>query len=324
MLRDSLTTSKSRPVRYGIAVLLTAVATLLRMALTPLIGEYAIPYTIFFPAVLLSAWHGGLGAAVLTVLLSTASTFWFFVYPARSLQIPNPIDRVALLVFLVVGFGMGLLSRSQKAAQERAATEASLRRRAELDERSERERFETTLASIGDGVIATNPEGHVSFMNGVAEILTGWKRDEALGKPVETVFRILSEDTGEAVQIPALLALQQGGIVDLPHHTMLVARDGKEISVDDSGALIVDPAGRTSGAVLVFRDITESRRLEKEREESTRTALQLAAIVESSGDAILSKNLNLRITSWNRAAEQMFGYMASETIGRSVTMSTLR
>ena len=323
MLRDSLshslTTTRSRPVRYGIAILLAAVATLLRLAFTPLIGEYAIPYTIFFPAVLLSAWYGGLGAAVLTVLLSTASAFWFFVYPARTLQIPDPIDRIALLVFLVVGFGMGLLSRSQKAALERAAREASQRRRAELDERLERERFETTLASIGDGVIATNPQGHVSFMNAVAETLTGWKRDEALGKPVETVFRIVGEDTRKPVQIPAVLAMQQGGIVDLPQHTILVARDGKEIPVDDSGSLIMDSEGRPSGAVLIFRDITERRRVEREREASTRTAHQLAAIVESSDDAILSKDMDLRIASWNRSAQRMFGYMASEVVGQPVT-----
>ena len=114
-----------------------------------------------------------------------------------------------------------------------------------------------------------NPQGQVTFMNTVAERLTGWKRDEAFGKPVETVFRIVSEDTRKPAQIPAVLALQQGGIVDLAQHTMLIARDGKEIPVDDSGALIVDPAGRTSGSVLVFRDITGRRRVEREREEST-------------------------------------------------------
>jgi PAS domain S-box-containing protein len=117
-----------------------------------------------------------------------------------------------------------------------------------------------------------------------------------------------------------LRAIQKEQIVTLEDHTLLIAKDGSETPVEDSGSLIRDVGGTARGAVLVFRDVTERRRIEMEKRESSRVAHQLAAIVESCDDAILSKDLNLSITSWNRAAERMFGYTASEAIGQSVQL----
>src|SRR5919198_1697116 len=152
-----------------------------------------------------------------------------------------------------------------------------------------REWFQTTLASIGDAVLATDSQGRVTFLNPVAARLTGWPEAEALGQDITEVFRIVNEYTRQAVENPVTRVLREGTVVGLANHTLLIARDGVEHPIDDSGAPIHDPQGRLVGVVLVFRDITERRRAE---EAHTR----LAAIVESSEDAIISKTLNGIIT----------------------------
>lgn len=119
-----------------------------------------------------------------------------------------------------------------------------------------------TLGSIGDGVIATDEAGRVRFMNSLAEQLTGWTQAEALARDVGEVFKIVEDKTRQPVPNPALEALAKGEIVTLTKNTILIAKSGSECPIDDSAAPIRDVSGRVSGAVLVFRDITERRRLE--------------------------------------------------------------
>ena len=182
-----LTRRRSWPFAITIALLATLAATAVRLALSPLIGDYALPVTIFFPAVLISGWYGGLRAGLLCVLLSTTAAGYFFTYPPHTFRISDLTDQITLLIFVVVGVGIAFLSQSKRNALQRADEEASSRKDAELAERGQRQRFETTLASIGDGVIATDADGNISFMNTVAEVLTGWKQEEASGRPVEAI-----------------------------------------------------------------------------------------------------------------------------------------
>ena len=122
----------------------------------------------------------------------------------------------------------------------------------------------TTLRSIGDAVITTDVNGSVTFMNPVAESLTGWRQKDAVRRPLKDVFNIIDEHTGEQIEDPVTRVLRDGVAVGLANNTVLIAKDGTKRSIDDSGAPIKDCKGNIMGVVLVFRDITEKRRAERE------------------------------------------------------------
>lgn len=123
----------------------------------------------------------------------------------------------------------------------------------------QRETLRVTLASIGDGVISTDTQGRVVFLNAEAEALTGWKTEEAEGKRLERIFNIVHEETRQPVDNPASAALRDGVVVGLAHHTLLVGKDGVERPIDDIAAPIRDSQGRVAGVVLIFRDVSEDR-----------------------------------------------------------------
>jgi PAS domain S-box-containing protein len=187
------------------------------------------------------------------------------------------------------------------------------RRRVQAAVHEQRERLHVTLASIGDAVLVTDSQGRVTFLNPVAAALTGWSEAEALGKDIAQVFPIVNEYTGQAVETPIARVMREGMVVGLANHTLLLAKDGVERPIDDSAAPIRDPQGRLLGVVLVFRDITARRQAEEAQ-------VRLAALVESSEDAIIGKTLEGIITSWNQGAEQIYGYRAEDVIGRSLAL----
>jgi len=158
------------------------------------------------------------------------------------------------------------------------ARNLAIRQRASEVLHAERERFRTTLTSIGDAVMVADAQGRVTLLNPVAEALTGWDAD-ALGQPVEAVFRILNEATREPVENPVGKVLREGAVVGLGNHTVLIGRDGRERPIDDSGAPIRDGRGRVVGVVLVFRDITERRAVERRLHENDRRKDEFLAML---------------------------------------------
>ena len=178
--------------------------------------------------------------------------------------------------------------------------------------RRERETLEVTLKSIGDAVIVTDVTGRVTFLNTVAERITGWSMADARDQPFEKIFRIVNEFSGKPVEHPVAKVLETGGIVGLANHTILITRDGRRIPIDDSGAPVRLENGELIGIVVVFRDVTERKRAELAR-------AWLAAIVESSDDAIAGKTLDGIVTSWNPAASRLFGYEPDEIVGKPIT-----
>jgi len=171
-----------------------------------------------------------------------------------------------------------------------------------------------TLSSIGDGVITTDTAAHITFMNPVAEAITGWSLEQADGVPLETVFKIVNEKTRRKVQNPASRALRNGVIVGLANHTLLIAKDGSEHPIDDSAAPIRDAKGKVSGVVLVFRDVTERRKADQILRESEE---RFRLLVEGVKDyAIFMLDSEGRVVTWNTGAERIKGYKPTEIIGR--------
>ena len=178
----------------------------------------------------------------------------------------------------------------------------------------EREQWlSTTLRSIGDGVIATDAQGVVTLMNPVAEDLTGWEEAEAVGKPLEGIFCIVNEQTGERVESPVARVLREGVVVGLANHTLLIARDGTGRPIADSGAPMQDEAGKIIGAVMVFRDITARRRAERAVEEAREFAEN---IVETVREPLVVLDADLRVVSANRPFHQTFQVTPAETKGQ--------
>jgi PAS domain S-box-containing protein len=163
-----------------------------------------------------------------------------------------------IYIFLGLGVGSGLALFTLRRIE---AVAASFEESGRALEESER-RWVTTLASIGDAVMAVDKDGRVTFLNAVATDLTGWQPEDALGQPIQNVFHIVNEQTRIPAEDIVNRVLNDGRVAELANHTALLAKDGREIPIADSAAPIFDSNGETTGVVLVFRDVTERRRAE--------------------------------------------------------------
>ncbi len=295
-----------RPVAaYSVALAALVAAVLLRWLLDPVLGDF-LPLVTLFAAVAAAVWVGGYRPALLVATVGYLVCDYLFVEPRGSLAFHftrNLVGLIAYIVTCAIIIGIGEAMRvAQRRAQERWET------------------LQVTFASIGDAVITTDAGGRITYLNPVAESVTGWRQDEAVGQPLDVVFRIINEQTRQPVENPALRALREGVIVGLANHTTLITKDGTEQPIDDSAAPIQDERGQVSGCVLIFRDITERKQAEQQNAERLATARLLASIVESSEDAIIRISRAGTIESWNAAAQGVFGYTAEQAVGRHISL----
>ena len=220
------------------------------------------------------------------------------------------------LVGVMAMFARKPLSHATLEAMSSVANGIALgveRKAAEEGRRQQQEWLRVTLASIGDAVIATDTEGNVTFLNPIAERLTGWRQKEAEGQPLATVFPIFNEQTEKPVENPVEKVLREGGIVGLANHAVLRARDGTQKPIDDSAAPIRDGAGRLLGVVLIFRDVTEQRRAEHELRASE---ARKGAILDTALDCIITMDHEGNVVEFNPAAERAFGHRRERVIGK--------
>ncbi len=168
------------------------------------------------------------------------------------------------------------------------------------------------ITSIGDAVITTDTNGDVNFLNEVAQSMTGWTQEGALGKPIEAVFKIVNEETRLATENPATRALRDGVVVGLANHTLLIAKDGTERPIDDSAAPTLDAAGEITGVALVFRDVSQRKRLERQVQEAREYADNILATLR---DPFLVLDKDLRVVTANHAFYENFQVAQEDTQG---------
>lgn len=171
-----------------------------------------------------------------------------------------------------------------------------------------------TLSSIGDAVITTDLAGRVTFLNPVAEFLTGWTQ-EAVGQPLDSVIRIINEESRQPVEIPTVEALREDRTFNLASHSLLIAKDGTERSISDSAAPITNERGEVAGVVLIFRDITERRKTERALDKALGYADDIIATLR---EPFVVLDSDLRVKTANRSFYDTFRVTKGDTENRLV------
>jgi PAS domain S-box-containing protein len=261
-------------LRYGGAIVAVILATLIRLAFDGLL-ETRLPFTTYFIAVILVASYFGLGPALLAVALGALAGDYFFIAPKNSLGITEPSNVLQLVAFCLLSSGVTLLIRYIQRARRRAEESA-------LALAENREQLSTILSNIGDAVIATDSDGRVTFMNGVAQSLIQLDQAEAVGKRIEKLFSIVDEESGIAAESPVARVMREGPGDGTRRQALLTLGNGKEIPIEDNSSPIKDERGNAAGVVLVFRDITRRRIAEqalRETEDRFRTMADSAPVM---------------------------------------------
>jgi PAS domain S-box-containing protein len=301
--------ARSAIQNYAVAIASAAAATGLRLMLSPILDVQA-PFVTCLIAVTFTAWYAGLGPALISSALGAIAAYYFILTPQNGFPISEKNDVMRYVTYLISCAVVALFSEAMRRARGRAEeTTVALAENRKL--------LSTTLASIGDGVIATDEKGLVAFMNPVAETLTGWSLEDAVGKPLEAVFNIVDEQTRAKGESPLAKALRKDETAEIAHHSALIKKDGAEIPIDDSGSPIRDDRGNLIGVVIVFRGIAERRRAEaksealflqirQERERLTRIVANVPGVVwEAWGHP---DEASQRIDFVSRHVEEMLGH----------------
>ncbi|HEY3108807.1 MAG TPA: PAS domain S-box protein [Chloroflexota bacterium] len=278
---------------YAVAAAASAVAVYLSFLLDrPLDGH---PFPILLSAVMLSAWFGGLGPGMLATAVGILVVDYYFEVPLYSLAINSWGTLIRLLVFVAAALLISSLSAQLRAAERAAAAG-----------RAAAEQLAGLITASEDAIVGATLDGVVLSWNPGAERLLGHLAADVVGRPVSLLVA-----PGAETELPRVLDQLRRGDRFGHYETAWIARDGRRVDVSVRVSPVVDADGRVGGGVIVARDLGPRR-------ERAEIVDRLAAIVSASEDAIIGKTLEGLVTSWNAAAERLYGYSAAEMVGHSV------
>ena len=260
-------TEKGLWLRLAVGIAIVFAAAALRLEFLQSLGTRNV-FLTFFPAVMLASLYGGLWAGLLATTLSAGLAEYLWLAPPGS-STKTPADWTSLAAFVLSCALISLIVEAMHRTLVRAneakmqARIASARQGDQGALRESRERLRVTLTSVGDAVMTADSNGRITFLNPVAEALTGWKAEEALNQPIQSVFQIINEQTRVPAEHIIRRVMEEGHVVEVGYDTALVTKDGREVPIEDSAVPILDD-GKVIGMVLVFHDVTERRRAEQE------------------------------------------------------------
>jgi PAS domain S-box-containing protein len=304
-------TVRSVVLRYGLA----AVSFVLVIAASFWLGRvFSIkidPTFLILLIMIASAWYLGLGPGLLIAVMFEAAID-YFGHPAHTIAAAVVIFNRTLLFASVVWF-----------ASSRRKTEGRLRRQSEW--------LRVTLSSIGDAVIATDVNGSINFINPTAEAITGWTTEQAAGKPLDEVFRILQDGTREPVEGAFSIIKRGHSVAGTTDHTVLLTKDGRDVPIEVSGAPTRDSDGKIIGVIIVFHDVSGRRAAEVEREHllylerAARAEVETALRLKDEFLATISHELRTPLTAilgWSSILNQLD--VTDEEVRRSALQSIER
>jgi PAS domain S-box-containing protein len=249
--------TQSRLVRYAVAILVTAAAVGLRMAMSPLLGDDRVPYITLFAALLFVGWFSGVMPGLLCVLLGAAAVTFFILPPIYSLTVDDPHMFAGMLTFIVMGSVCVLMGNAVARTERRALTSERLAiaQRRELERAAaERERLAIIVESSDDAIVAKDLNGVITDWNKGAERLFGYSREEAIGR---SVTMLIPEDRFD--EEPHILSRIRQGLRIEHYETVRQRKDGSRVHISLSVSPLRDSSGRIIGASKIARDMTERR-----------------------------------------------------------------
>jgi PAS domain S-box-containing protein len=300
-------TARHRFSRYALAVAVVLIVVALRSLVHPLMGAQS--FAVFLAGSIIAAWFGGVGSAILSlVLLHVVHAYWF---NDRTIIEPTIESIVTTSAYYLVGIAVGVLSQKRTAAYERAQEQ-------QREALAQRERLRATFACMAEGVLVTDRTGRLTLMNPVAEELTGWNIEEAIGRPAWEIFVALHESGRERAESPIERILHEGRVVQERAALLLVSRTGREVPMAYSAAPVRDQQGQITGVVLVFRDESEQRRVETAlRHADQRKDEFLATLAHELRNPLAPISMGLEILSLSgddpRAAGEVRAMMQRQT-----------